>query len=61
MSQDLELEVRAALVKAKKTQTWLAEELDLSKPYLTDILKGRRSPEKQIKKIKKILNIKWGD
>ncbi|HCT6711169.1 helix-turn-helix domain-containing protein [Enterococcus faecalis] len=58
MSQDLELEVRAALVKAKKTQTWLAEELDLSKPYLTDILKGRRSPENQIKKIKKILNIK---
>ncbi|ACZ63766.1 conserved hypothetical protein [Enterococcus phage phiFL1B] len=59
MSQDLELEVRAALVKAKKTQTWLAEELDLSKPYLTDILKGRRSPEKtNQKKSKKILNIK---
>ena len=60
MSQDLAIDVRAALIRAGKNQSWLAKQLGISSPYLSDILHGRRRSEEQVQKIKKILNIKWG-
>ncbi|RXK52729.1 XRE family transcriptional regulator [Enterococcus faecalis] len=61
MSQDLAIDVRAALIRAGKTQSWLAKQLGISSPYLSDILHGRRRSEEQVQKIKKILNIKRGE
>ena len=61
MSQDLAIDVRAALIRAGKNQSWLAKQLGISSPYLSDILHGRRRSEEQVQKIKKILNIKWGE
>nr|WP_239407775.1 helix-turn-helix transcriptional regulator [Enterococcus faecalis] len=58
MSQDLAIDVRAALIRAGKNQSWLAKQLGISSPYLSDILHGRRRSEEQVQKIKKILNIK---
>lgn len=58
MSQDLAIEVRAALIRARKTQSWLAKQLGISSPYLSDILHGRRHSEEQVWNIKKILDIK---
>ncbi|HCT5813798.1 TPA: XRE family transcriptional regulator [Enterococcus faecalis] len=58
MSQDLAIDVRVALIRAGKNQTWLAKELEISNAYLSDILHGRRQSAEQIEKIKKILNIK---
>ena len=58
MSQDLAIEVRAALIRAKKTQSWLAKQLGISSPNLSDILHGRRRSEEQVRNIKKILDIR---
>ncbi|EGO9349671.1 TPA: helix-turn-helix transcriptional regulator [Enterococcus faecalis] len=52
------MDVRAALIRAGKNQSWLAKQLGISSPYLSDILHGRRRSEEQVQKIKKILNIK---
>lgn len=61
MSKDIEIEVRSAIVRNDKSLKWLAEQLGISQPYLTDILKGKRTGPKaqeHVSKIKKILSIK---
>ena len=61
MSRDLEAKVRAELFDQELMLKDLAEMLDITQPYLTDILKGRRTGPKaqeHITKIKNILNIK---
>lgn len=60
MSQDLELKVRSELFKQKMKHGELAELLDISGPYLSDIIKGKRTGPKaqeHIKHIRKILSI----
>ncbi len=56
MSQDFIIKVRVALAKHDKTQNWLAEKIGISKPYMSDIMNGRRSPAKQIAPIEAVLN-----
>ena len=58
MTQDLIAQIRIKLVEKKKNQAWLAKQLGVSSVYVSDIMTGKRSPEKQIKKIKAILDIK---
>lgn len=58
MSQDLITQIRIKLVEKKKNQAWLAKQLGISSVYMSDIMTGKRSPEKQIKKIKAALDIK---
>lgn len=54
---DFGLKVREILFKNGKTVTWLAEQLSLSVPYVSDILKGNRQPVDKINQIKKVLNM----
>lgn len=61
MSQDLAVEVRAALYRAKMTQAELARQLNLSSAYVSDIINGNKRGDKaqeHIKAIKKILGIR---
>ena len=58
MSQDLITQIKVKLAVRGKTQAWLAEQLGISTPYMSDIMNGRRSPENQINKIKAALDIK---
>lgn len=51
MSQDFILKVRVALATHDKSQAWLAEKLGISTAYMSDIMNGRRKPDKQIKPI----------
>ena len=55
MSQDFILKVRVALATHNKSQAWLAEKLDISTAYMSDIMNGRRKPDKQIKPIEEVL------
>lgn len=55
MNKELELKVIAWLRLNNITQYELARRLGISGAYLSDILKGKRSGEKQIPKIKKII------
>lgn len=60
MSQELELKVRSELYKRKMKHSELAKLLDISSPYLSDILTGKRNGPKaqeHIEHIKKILSI----
>ena len=57
MSQDLITQIRIKLVEKKKNQAWLAKQLGISSVYMSDIMTGKRSTEKQIKKIKAALDI----
>lgn len=52
-----EIEVYVALKKIDKNYKWLANQLEISQPYLTDIVKGRRSPRKKIAEINNLLAI----
>lgn len=62
MSQDLITRIKIALVKKGKTQAWLAEQLGISTPYMSDIMNGRRSPQAKIEEIKAALDLdKEGD
>lgn len=56
MSQDFIIKIRVALAKHGKNQNWLAEKLEISKPYMSDIMKGKRSAKPQVKKIEVILH-----
>lgn len=56
MSQDFIIKVRVALAEHGKNQNWLAEKLGISKPYMSDIMKGKRSAKPQVKKIEVILH-----
>lgn len=61
MSNDLIVQVRIKLAEMGKSQAWLAEQLGISTAYMSDIMNGRRSPEEQIHKIKRALNIKQNE
>ncbi|HAQ7051053.1 TPA: helix-turn-helix transcriptional regulator [Enterococcus faecium] len=55
MSQDFILKVRVALATHDKSQGWLAEKLGISTAYMSDIMNGRRKPDKQIEPIEAVL------
>ncbi|MBL1225409.1 helix-turn-helix domain-containing protein [Enterococcus sp. BWR-S5] len=60
MSENLDIQIRTELRKRKMTFTDLAKLLDISKPYLSDIVNGRRDGKKAkeyIIRIKYILGI----
>lgn len=60
MSQELGVKVRSELFKRKMSQKELAEMLDISSAYLSDIINGRKDGPKaqnHIKHIRKILSI----
>ena len=51
-------EIKKKLVELNMTQRKLAEKVNVSENYLTDILRGRRSGKKYMEKIINILAIK---
>ncbi|HDH6284958.1 TPA: helix-turn-helix transcriptional regulator [Staphylococcus aureus LTCF-2-22] len=55
---DFGLKVRTELLKRNMTNKQLAEMLEISSAYLSDILRGRRDVFEQKKRIAKILEIK---
>lgn len=60
MQQELAMKVKSELFKRKMSQKKLAEMLEVSGPYLSDIINGKRTgpkAQKHIKHICKILNI----
>lgn len=60
MSQVLAIEVRNQLFKKKMTMTELAEKMDLSVVYVSDIINGKKDGPKaqqHIKRMKYILGI----
>lgn len=57
MSQDLIIRVRVALARNRKNQAWLAEQLGISKAYMSDIMNGKRKPDKQAEPIKAIIEM----
>lgn len=60
MSETLDLKIRIELRKRKMTFSQLAEIVGISRPYLSDIINGKRDGEKakeHIETIKAILKI----
>lgn len=60
MSENLDLQIRNELRKRRMTLAELADMIPISKPYLSDILNGKRNGPKaqaHIESIKEILNI----
>ncbi|EMJ5730397.1 multiprotein-bridging factor 1 family protein [Staphylococcus aureus] len=55
---DFGLKVRTELLKRNMTNKQLAEMLEISSAYLSDILRGLRDAFEQKKRIAKILEIK---
>ncbi|HDZ5581163.1 TPA: helix-turn-helix transcriptional regulator [Staphylococcus aureus] len=55
---DFGLKVRTELLKRDMTNKQLAEMLEISSAYLSDILRGRRDGFEQKKRIARILEIK---
>ncbi|MGO3791943.1 MAG: XRE family transcriptional regulator [Enterococcus gilvus] len=55
MGTALKREVRIALAIKGKTQSWLAQQLEINEAQLSRILNGRDEPKKQIEKIRKFL------
>lgn len=55
---DFGLKVRTELLKRNMTNKQLAEMLEISSAYLSDILRGRRDAFEQKKRIAEILEIK---
>jgi Helix-turn-helix. len=55
---DFGLKVRTGLLKRNMTNKQLAEMLEISSAYLSDILRGRRDAFEQKKRIANILEIK---
>ncbi|HFE9851087.1 XRE family transcriptional regulator [Enterococcus sp. DIV1420a] len=55
METALKKEVRIALAIKGKTQSWLAQHLEINEAQLSRILNGRDEPKKQIDKIRKFL------
>lgn len=51
------VKVRTKLLQEGKTMTWLAKQLNISNAYVSEILKGTRTPEKKIKEIKQLLDL----
>lgn len=57
MSTELKYRVRAALALRGKTQSWLAQELNIHPGQLSRIINGRDNTVKHILRIKEFLNI----
>ena len=55
MSQDFIIKVRIQLAKYKKTQNWLADTIGISRTYMSDIMNGKRKPDKPIAPIEAAL------
>lgn len=55
MSQDFIIEVRVALAKHKKSQSWLAKKIKISEPYMSDIMNGKRKPDSQVDAIRAVI------
>lgn len=55
MSQEFIIKVRVTLAKYNKTDAWLAETIGISRAYMSDIMNGRRKPDRQIEPINKAL------
>lgn len=53
------IKVKVKLAELDMTLSQFAIELGISQPYLTDILRGRRSAANQKKKIAKVLGIQY--
>lgn len=58
MPTDFGTKVKVELAKRNMNLTDLAKQLNISSPYLSDIIYGRRKAIKQKEIIKKVLNIK---
>ena len=58
MPTDFGLKVKVELAKRNMNMTDLAKQLNISSPYLSDIIYGRRKASKQKDLIKKVLDIK---
>ncbi|MCM6930304.1 helix-turn-helix transcriptional regulator [Enterococcus italicus] len=56
MSQDFIINVRVSLAKHRKSQAWLADKLGISNVYMSDIMNGRRKPDKQVERINLVLS-----
>ncbi|MDT2752309.1 helix-turn-helix transcriptional regulator [Enterococcus thailandicus] len=56
MSQDFILKVKVELARHDKSQAWLAQQIGISTAYMSDILKGKRKPDKQVKPIEAVLS-----
>ena len=54
---ELEIEVFIALKKMGKNKKWLAEKLEISQSYLSDILHGNRKANDKVELIKGILKL----
>ncbi|HDU1265732.1 TPA: helix-turn-helix transcriptional regulator, partial [Listeria monocytogenes] len=54
---ELKYRVRAALALRGKTQSWLAQELNIHPGQLSRIINGRDNTVKHILRIKEFLNI----
>ncbi|MGM0238477.1 XRE family transcriptional regulator [Enterococcus sp. AZ103] len=55
MSHDFIIKIRIALATHNKTQKWLAEKLEISEAYMSDIMNGSRKPDAQVENINIIL------
>ena len=55
MSQEFIIKVRVTLAKYKKSDAWLANAIGISRAYMSDIMNGRRKPDRQIEPITKAL------
>jgi len=58
MPTEFGIKVKVELAKRNMNISDLARELNISQPYLSDIIYGRRKADKQKEIIKKTLNIK---
>lgn len=58
MPTDFGLKVKVELAKRNMNMSDLAKLLEISQPYLSDIIYGRRKATEQKERIKKILDIK---
>ena len=54
---DFGLMIRRILLERNMTMKQLASDCGISLSYLSDILRGSRSPQKQVDKIKEVLQL----
>lgn len=55
MSQELIKEIKVQLALKDKNKAWLADKLELSRPYTNEILSGVKPGKPQIEKMELIL------
>ncbi|WP_373738698.1 helix-turn-helix domain-containing protein [Jeotgalibaca porci] len=61
MPTNFGLKVKVELARRNMNMTELAKLLEISRPYLSDIIYGRRIAAEQKERIKKVLDIKEED